>query len=437
MAHIISSAICQQLGITRRQLRDCISTHLFDDHLVLKPRGGVDKYKDSIITPLKDYLASQGQDVPEESIIEEAADTQTITTKSSTIKTVDEALDFAKVDRQVWEVDRFVVNSWEMGYKAHEVREPSGSKHVTAGSHPLWQVKVWLRRKVSRVTVNVFESLCQRLDNHVPAYTRRRYVAPKDPHLLEISIADMHFGKLAWRRETGEDYDLRIAENLFKNAVQDLLRKAAGYPIERIVLPIGNDFLHIDNLENTTAKGTVQDVDGRFVRIMETGQMALIHAIDLLQTVAPVDVVLVAGNHDLTTSWHTARFLWAYYRRCDNVTVDIEPRLRKYITYGNNLIGLTHEPLKNLPILMATEQPQEWANTSYHEWHTAHFHKKGEMQFVSVNGNDGVIVRALPSLTGRDEWHYAQGYIGTRLAEAYLFSKEHGTSGTLYTTGQC
>jgi hypothetical protein len=33
---------------------------------------------------------------------------------------------------------------------------------------------------------------------------------------------DVHFGMLAWGKETGTDYDIDIAEDLFLYAVQDL-----------------------------------------------------------------------------------------------------------------------------------------------------------------------------------------------------------------------
>jgi hypothetical protein len=42
-------------------------------------------------------------------------------------------------------------------------------------------------------------------------------------YLLEVALMDVHFGMLAWGKETGTDYDIDIAEELFLYAVQDLL----------------------------------------------------------------------------------------------------------------------------------------------------------------------------------------------------------------------
>jgi hypothetical protein len=351
-------------------------------------------------------------------------DTQVLTTRSGRIRTLDDALTFAEVDRAVWEVERYTVNSWEMGFK-----DADGN----ADALPVHQVKVWLRRKASAPLVDALDAIYGRIASVAPAYPPVVYTVPRDPHMLEVSLFDVHLGKLAWHRETGDDYDLDIAEAIYERAIADLLCKASPFSIDRIVFPVGQDLLHIDNTDKATSNGTVQDVDGRLAKIIEVAQMAVVRGIDRLREVAPVEVVPVPGNHDAISIFHLARFLWAYYRNCPGVTVDVEPRSRKYVAYGCNLIGYTHgdqERAASLPAIMATEVPQLWAATQYHEWHLGHYHKKRETQFVSVDTHDGVTVRVLPSLSGRDEWHYSKGYTSNRLAEAYLWS--HATGPTSY-----
>ena len=361
--------------------------------------------------------------------IEETATAKTISTKGEHVRTVEEALAFAKVDTAIWAVDRFVINSWQVAMKGTD-----GEPRMT----DLWQVKVWLKRVVSPSVEAGIHALLTRIAARAPSYTHIAYRPVTDPHLLEVSLFDHHFGLLSWRRETGADYDLKIAETLYAGAIDDILRKASSYPIERILLPLGNDFLNTDNLENSTAHGTPQDVDGRFAKIIESSTMAVIHGIDKLASVAPVTVLLVPGNHDTVSSWHVARFLWAYYRNCDNVTVDIEPRPRKYLHYGVNLIGFTHgneEPHRALPVIMATEKAAEWSQTQYHEFHLGHLHKAKETQFVSVDTLDGVVVRILPSLCANSAWAASKGYLPTRVAEAHLYSREHGPTGYFMTRG--
>ena len=60
------------------------------------------------------------------------------------------------------------------------------------------------------------------------------YSSVQDPVAYEISLPDIHYGKY-----TGQTLD--DAEEEYMNAVKDLMQKADGLNIERIVLPVGND----------------------------------------------------------------------------------------------------------------------------------------------------------------------------------------------------
>lgn len=60
------------------------------------------------------------------------------TPKNGRIKTLDELLAVAEVDRRAWEVERFVVNKWEVGAK-----DPATGEVIV---EPLFQVKAWLVR---------------------------------------------------------------------------------------------------------------------------------------------------------------------------------------------------------------------------------------------------------------------------------------------------
>jgi len=65
-------------------------------------------------------------------------DKWTIVMPKTRIHTLQQLLDFCKVDLGVWEVERFIANKWEMGYKDN-CGEP--------GVVPLYQIKAFLRRK--------------------------------------------------------------------------------------------------------------------------------------------------------------------------------------------------------------------------------------------------------------------------------------------------
>lgn len=359
---------------------------------------------------------------------EESENNQVITSISNTVRTLDDALRVSKVDLAIWEVERFVVNKWD---NVAKVKRGLGEESLHATE--LWQVKVWLKRKVSKATEDGVSALMHRMADHAPKYPKiARPKSIPNPHMLEVSICDSHFAKLAWSRETGDNYDLKIAEGLYLAAVENLAAKAAGFNIDKILFPIGNDLFHFDNLQQTTTAGTQQDSDTRYVKMFECGQAAVIKAIDYLLNIAPVQVVQVAGNHDHLSSWHLAHTIKAWYRNCKDVVIDDEPTPRKYIPYGKSLIGYTHgDSIKAqaLPNLMATEVPELWAESRFREWHLGHIHIRREFRHLGVDSQDGMVVRYLPSISGRDQWHCKLGYVGIRAADAFLFNREHGLAG--------
>jgi len=365
-----------------------------------------------------------GGKMSESFTVEQASQSQMITSVSSTVRTLEDALRAANVDEMVWEVDRHTINKWDMA---------RGTQSDGWDAIELWQVKVWLRRRKQSEFVDPLQKLIDGIRNAAPKPVSVKRKVNIDPHLLVLGLFDAHFGKLAWAAETGNDYDLKIAENVFSNAFHDLISRISGYQIERIILPIGQDFFHTDNPQNSTVNGTPQDVDGRRAKMFDVGVRAMIQCVDSALEIAPVKVFYSPGNHDRETSWYLTRVLEAYYHRDKRVQVDSAPTTRKYIEYGCTLLGFDHGDIvkpEKLPNIMAAEQREAWGRVEFTEWLTGHYHKVKEQQFTSADTHGGTVVRTLPSLSGTDAWHYRNGFVhGRRAAEAYLYSKERGYVG--------
>lgn len=370
----------------------------------------------------------QYADVPDKSRrfgVEESSCGLRVFSVDTEIRTVEEALAKGEVDLAIWEPYKTKVNSWPVA-----IRSDGQIETVW-----LWQVNVDCRRRVPAAIADACPALIERMKAHSPKYEKRPIRKLANPHLLELSLADHHFGKLAWSRETGEDWDLHIAEKVWINAVEDLLAKVNGYPIERILLPIGHDFFNYDTGRGETAKGTAQDNDSRPSKVFEIGVSSCVAAVDRCRAVAPVDIVWVPGNHDPTWSFHLVYVLSAWYRKDPIVNIDVTPRPRKYVSYGVNLLGLAHgdmaqQTLKQLPTVMAVEAPEQWAAALCREIHIGHWHTRKVVQTMPLMTFGGVTLRQLPSLTGTDAWHYSEGFVGNpKAADAYLWSKTDGLSG--------
>lgn len=343
------------------------------------------------------------------------------------VKTLEQLLAEARVDLNVWEISNHVVNKWD----------------VTNGlgqTFQNWQVKVWLRKRPEiDAAVNFedfYKDLLSRHDQF--KYKNVQYKKAKERNMLEISIFDLHLGKLCWGEEVGNDYDTKIASKRFNQALHDLIKRAEGQ-FERILFPIGNDFFNSDTHTGTTTEGTRQDEDSRWQKVFKKGVELLIEGIDYMRQFAPVDVVVVPGNHDWTKSFFLGETLAAWYRNDKNVNVNNSPKPRKYYLYGKVLLGFTHgdkEHNGSLRMLMPNEAPKEWAKSKYREFHCGHWHRKlsyKDTVSVKVPLSDeqlGITVRHMSSLAGTDAWHYSKGYVGPiKAAEAFLWNYDYGLVG--------
>src|SRR5271157_391495 len=254
----------------------------------------------------------------------------------------------------------------------------------------------------------------------------KRTVPMKDTGLLlEIATPDLHVGKLAHTAETGRrPYDVKIAIATFNRALDGLIERTKNYDISEILFVCGNDLFNSDNEENTTTGGTSVSTDGRFFKTFRHTRKMIVTAIERLREVAKVQVLICPGNHDRQTAYHLGDSLECYFHNDPMVTVNNFPNPRKYVEWGNVLLGFAHgdeEKHSDYSRLMAAEQPEAWGRTKFREVHCGHFHS------LKVTEDHGVRVRILSALTEADDWHTHKGYIGAiRQAEAFVWSKREG-----------
>ena len=322
-------------------------------------------------------------------------------------KTLDQLLSICAVDPRIWAVDRWVANKWDVL------------------GEPCYQVKAWLVRRpqIERVTEEV-RALMDDAAKRMPKWKGSARRVSGDV-ALELAIPDLHLGKLAWHEETGDgDYDIKIACQRYSDAVETLIKRTAHYRIAKIILPIGNDFFHSDTKQGTTTKGTPLDTDSRYHKMFQAGRRLLIHTIERCRSVAPVEVVMVPGNHDALSSFHVGDSLSCWYRNTPDVTIRNEPTSRKYVRWGSVFILYTHGDKgkkTDYPLLMATERSKDFGQTKFREIHTGHLH------MTKVDERHGVKTRISPALCSADAWHAESHFVGqAKAAEAYVWSKDDG-----------
>jgi hypothetical protein len=243
--------------------------------------------------------------------------------------------------------------------------------------------------------------------------------------LTVYPIGDYHLGMYAWKDETGEDWDLDIAERTLRGTMADLVSSAA--PSETgLVLSLG-DFFHTDDSTNRTpASGHALDVDTRRAKVLQVGVKLLIDCVEMaLAKHKKVIVRCLAGNHDPATTPALNIALWAFFHGNKRVHVDCSPSKFFYYQFGRVLIGATHGDkcrMPEFPGVMAANEPDKWGATRFRYGYFGHIHHK-EIRGKEING---VICESFQILAPGDEWHYSMGYGAGRSMQAITHHCETG-----------
>ncbi len=274
----------------------------------------------------------------------------------------------------------------------------------------------------------IFKKINNFIEEYSPTYTTIKHT--KGNHLLVINPADIHIGKYANELETGEQYDCETAVVRVLEGIEGLIQKSKGFDIDRVLFCVGNDVLHIDNVYNTTTKGTHQDTDGKWWEHYEIALMLYVKCIETLRHIAPVDVIHSMSNHDYQSGFHLAHTLKSWFRKTKDVSFDITVANRKYYKYGNNLIGLEHgdgAKMDKLPLLMAQEKPEMWSKSKFRYWYLHHIHHKVKHKWLDAKDYIGVTVEYMRSPSSADSWHSRKGFCGAyKACEAFVHDKESG-----------
>lgn len=161
-----------------------------------------------------------------------------------------------------WELVSARNSIWNQGGK-------SGVKNLYAS-----KINVKPRTEISQIEIEEFyEDLVR---NYNPK-NRDYFTEPKvdDGVLYEIPIMDLHYGKFASGNLTNGSYDYIIAEKCFNTIITEAIEDIKSRKVAKILMPIGNDLLHFDNVQGTTTRGTAQDTNMRHPTQLRLQQLHL------------------------------------------------------------------------------------------------------------------------------------------------------------------
>lgn len=345
-----------------------------------------------------------------------------------------------QIDETIWNIDKAefgtsagyrkdkkVDMEWENGKVVRGKVEDSGKMLVV----PLFTCRVWVSRKTPEIRNRaIVESFIEEATKFAPKYPKIKYKAQKDGCLFELGLPDLQLGRLVADYETGNPINPEAQVEIAWNVVQRLVSYSSLFSIGRILFPIGNDFFNSNTAAMATVHGTPQTDDARWHKTFKMGADLIVKITDLLSSIAPVDLVVIPGNHDEERIWYLGEYLDAWYSKNPNVTVDNRPQKRKYYHFGSTLLGLTHgyyEKIQELGSLMAYEVPNLWAQSQFREWHLGDKHHKVDMILKTKELENGVVVRILRSLAIPSVWEFDKGLVGSlKAGEVFIWHPTEG-----------
>lgn len=266
------------------------------------------------------------------------------------------------------------------------------------------QIKIQLTKKKFELTEAVMNNILEKA-NITPLWIDESVDNPSG--LLELTLTDMHFGK-----NTYEDY---------KPHQDKLMRWIKSKEWQEVLMPIGNDLFHWDNIKGTTTAGTQVGFEPN---IQEAWEDAIRFYFPIIEEAIrqSVDVYMpyIKGNHDATLGWAFAKMI---EKKFPQATVDTSIDNYKLHTWKKIAIGLSHgnEPkdFKKYSKIFNELFRMELAQASVREIHL------GDKHHQMILDEFGIVTRGLSTASNTDQWHYNNGFIGaSKCFQLFVYTEQ-------------
>lgn len=236
-------------------------------------------------------------------------------------------------------------------------------------------------------------------------------------------ISDLHFGMLADQEESGDDWDIKIAESTVTRWLNCAIQ--ASPDSHNGVLLLLGDQLHFDGLEAVTPKNRhVLDNDSRFWKVVRNFIRVVRNITGkLLEKHQVVDLVVVPGNHDEASSVWIREFMAAFYENEPRITVDTRPDPYYCIEHGNTSLFFHHGHLarfERLEQAMIAKFREVFGRTKYSYIHVGHLHHK------KVAESSLAIVEQHQTLAAKDAYASSGAWLSQRAATAIVYHADYG-----------
>jgi len=255
---------------------------------------------------------------------------------------------------------------------------------------------------------------------------------------------DIHIGKHCELIRTGRDYtpDMAVKQVLEGQAALFGLTKPFG--VTDILLPMGNDVVHVDANNSKTTGGTPQDVYGSIESQMLLATEMYIRSIEGFAVNHNVWLCHVHSNHDRVAGWSVSQMVARYFHNHPRVHAaipSIGQQHRKYFVFGDSLIMFHHGEAKEEKLLgvIKAEAGLALAQTNrvyVYQGHTHHRTKsrrglnteidveKDHSGLTVIKAGNGAVnqmfVQTVRSPSPADDWHSQKMFINIPSVEMFI-----------------
>ena len=243
-----------------------------------------------------------------------------------------------------------------------------------------------------------------------------------------IPIGDPHIGLAAWSKISGDEWNIDIANRVYKKVFTRLLESLPD--TEECVFCNTGDFFHADNVAGvSTRSGHHFDLDGHHGKWLDAGFILIRMFIDAcLKKYKYVEFINVPGNHDDILGRAIGSFVEQLYLNNPRLKVQKGDNPFQYVHKGQVLLGFAHGHTARLPSLpgkMADDQAILWGKTTYRHWFTGHVHHKSWLQYKE---HPGCKVETVGIIPPKDAYAHGAGYGAGRGIQGVVFDKKVGYS---------
>jgi len=272
----------------------------------------------------------------------------------------------------------------------------------------------------------IVESMIEEI-KPLPVIPFKNTVATTDQFTV-IPIGDPHIGLMTWSKEVGEDWDIKIADRVYRKVFKRLLSNLPD--TEECILVNTGDFFHADNIQGETSRSKHKlDLDGRHGKWLDAGFVVIRMFIDAcLRKYKKVEFINVPGNHDDILGRAIGSYVWQLYRDNPRIEVQKGDSPFQYVKRGKVLLGFAHGhtcKLSSLPGKMADDQFKLWGKTTYRHWITGHVHHNSWTQFKE---HPGCKVETVGIIPPKDAYAHGGAYGAARGIQGIIFDKKIGYS---------